>query len=40
LPDEDSKTGGGRRIIALDALTVAVLREHAAMLDAERAAWG
>ncbi len=38
--DEDGKTDSGRRTIALDPHTIAVLREHLAMLDAEREAWG
>jgi integrase len=38
--DEDGKTESGRRTISLDPHTVAVLREHVAMLDEERQAWG
>ncbi|MEQ7124148.1 site-specific integrase [Actinopolymorpha sp. B11F2] len=38
--DEDGKTDSGRRTISLDAYTVSVLREHLAMVDEERKAWG
>jgi integrase len=38
--DEDGKTEAGRRIVALDALTVAALRKHLEMLDEERSAFG
>jgi integrase len=38
--DGDGKTTAGRRTISLDAYTLDVLREHLAMLDEERAAWG
>jgi integrase len=37
--DEDGKTESGRRKISLDPRTVAVLREHLAMLDEERKEW-
>jgi hypothetical protein len=33
--DSDGKTESGRRTISLDPLTVAYLRRHLAMLDAE-----
>jgi len=36
----DGKTESGRRTISLDALTVAYLRRHLAMLDNEREAFG
>jgi len=36
----DGKSQAGERVISLDAFTVAALREHVAMLDAERAAFG
>jgi integrase len=38
--DEDGKSESGRRKISLDPRTVAILREHLAMLDSERAEWG
>ena len=38
--DSDGKTESGRRTISLDPLTVAYLRRHLAMLDAEREAFG
>ena len=34
--ESDGKTESGRRVISLDPLTVAYLRRHLAMLDAER----
>ncbi|AEH08444.1 MULTISPECIES: site-specific integrase [Protofrankia] len=37
--DEDGKSDSGRRMIALDAPTVAILREHLTMLDRERESW-
>jgi integrase len=38
--ESDGKTESGRRVISLDALTVAYLRRHLAMLDSERKAFG
>lgn len=38
--DSDGKSASGRRAISLDPLTVAYLRQHVAMLDAERKAFG
>jgi integrase len=38
--DSDGKTESGRRTISLDPLTIAYLRRHLAMLDAEREAFG
>ena len=38
--ESDGKTESGRRTISLDPLTVAYLRRHLAMLDAEREAFG
>ncbi|MGQ0574468.1 MAG: tyrosine-type recombinase/integrase [Pseudonocardia sp.] len=38
--EEDGKSDGSRRTIALDPYTVAVLRAHVRMLDAERAVVG
>jgi integrase len=36
----DGKSEAGERVISLDAFTVAALRQHLAMLDAERTAFG
>lgn len=38
--ESDGKTPSARRVISLDPLTVAYLRRHLAMLDAEREAFG
>jgi integrase len=38
--ESDGKTESGRRVISLDPLTIAYLRRHLAMLDAEREAFG
>lgn len=38
--ESDGKTESGRRMISLDLLTVAYMRRHLAMLDAEREAFG
>jgi integrase len=38
--DEDGKSESARRRISLDPRTVAILREHLALLDAERVEWG
>jgi integrase len=38
--DSDGKSESGRRTISLDPLTVAYLRQHLAMLDEERKAFG
>ncbi len=40
VEDEDGKSDAGRRIVSLDAFTVAALRQHLAMLDEERQAFG
>jgi hypothetical protein len=38
--ESDGKTESGRRPISFDALTVAYLRRHLAMVDGEREAFG
>jgi integrase len=40
VEDEDGKSDAGVRTVSLDAFTVAALREHLAMLDQERRAFG
>ena len=40
VEDEDGKSEAGVRTVSLDAFTVAALREHLAMLDQERRAFG